>query len=91
MHDTSPLTESPQPEVGSPLQAWCFVGADNLWALSSDEAGANLPDEHGPWRRLKSILLIGGEPDEQEAEALIREYGYCCFENREAEETASSY
>ena len=81
MSETRPLSKSSQPLVSEPLQAWCFVGADDLWALTDDETGANLPEEHGPWRRLKSILLTGGEPDEQEAEALIREYGYCCFEN----------
>lgn len=85
MSEAKPLGESSRPTVTEPLQAWCFVGADDLWALTADETGANLPDDHGPWRRLKSILLTGSEPDEQEAEALIREYGYCCFENRATE------
>lgn len=68
-----------------PLEAWCFVGGNDLWALTDDRSGAKLPAEHGPWRMLKPILLTGSEPDEQEAAALIRQYGYCCFENGEAD------
>ena len=85
MSTPKPPGEDEHPETALPLEAWCFVGADDLWALTDDKSGTSLPAEHGPWRPLKSILLTGSDPDEQEAEALIREYGYCCFENREVD------
>lgn len=62
------------------MEVWCFVGANGLWALSGDEAGACLPDDLGPWKFLKIATLDGAADDEREAEALIREYGYCCFD-----------
>ncbi len=68
------------------MMAWCFIGADELYALTDDESGATLPREHGPWRLLKSIELTGGDPDEQEAEALIHLYGFCCFASGDLDE-----
>jgi hypothetical protein len=85
MNAPKTLHEDEHPGTTQPLEAWCFVGADDIWALTDDKSGANLPAEHSPWRLLKPILLTGSEPDEQEAAALIREYGYCCFENREVD------
>jgi hypothetical protein len=74
------MSDFPIHAPDSPMIAWCFVGANRLWALTADEAGANLPPEQAPWRLLRSITLTGSQPDEQEAEALIREFGYCCFD-----------
>ena len=85
MSSPNPLDDTSAMGMAEPLEAWCFIGADDLWALTGDETGANLPDENAPWRLLKPILLTGSEPDEQEAAALIRQYGYCCFENRDAD------
>jgi hypothetical protein len=51
------------------MVVWCYVGANGLWALSGDEAGANLPSEHGPWTFLKSVTLTGREEDEREPKA----------------------
>jgi hypothetical protein len=62
------------------MQVWCFVGANGLWALSGDEAGASLPEDLGPWTFLKSATLDGAANDEREAKALIAEHGYCCFD-----------
>ncbi|MBV1692360.1 hypothetical protein KRR38_33100 [Novosphingobium sp. G106] len=62
------------------MQVWCFVGANGLWALSGDEAGASLPEDLGPWTFLKVAVLDGAEKDEQEAKALIAEHGFCCFD-----------
>lgn len=62
------------------MQVWCFVGADGLWALSGDETGEHLPTDLGPWSFLKVATLDGAEKDEREAEALIREHGFCCFD-----------
>ena len=61
------------------MQVWCFVGADGLWALCGDEAGEYLPTDLGPWTFLKIATLNGVDEDEREVEALIQEYGYCCF------------
>jgi hypothetical protein len=55
------------------------VGVDGLWALTADRTGSNLPPEQAPWLQ-RSIALTGLQPDEQEAEALIREFGFCCFD-----------
>ena len=62
------------------MRVWCFEGSGGLWALTSDEAGGNLPIEHSPWRAHKAIDLTGNGADEEEAEQLIREHGFCCFE-----------
>lgn len=61
------------------MQVWCFVGSIGWWAISADETGANLPWELGPWKFHKIATLDGHDPDEREAEALIRVKGYCCF------------
>jgi hypothetical protein len=63
----------------SDLRVWCFVGAADLWAISAQEDGANLPADHAPWRPLKSVVLTGAEPDEKEAQRLVVEQGFCCF------------
>lgn len=61
------------------MDVWCFIGADGLWALSAQRSGGNLPAEHGPWTFLKAAVLTGSGDDEREAEATLREHGYCCF------------
>ncbi len=65
---------------------WCFIGAAGLRALTEDQTGANLPPHQAPWRRYKTITVMGSEPDEEEAEALIRQFGYCCFDDGDREE-----
>lgn len=62
------------------MHVFCFVGANGLWALSDDEAGERLPPELGPWTFLNTASLNGIGEDEKEAEALIREHGFCCFD-----------
>lgn len=61
------------------MNVWLFSGADGLSALTIDGEGANLPDELGPWVKVRAIELHDDTPDEQEAIALIGEYGFCCF------------
>lgn len=62
------------------MNVWLFNGADGLCALTIDEEGTNLPDELGPWSKVRSVDLEGDAPDEQEAVALIGEHGFCCFD-----------
>lgn len=62
------------------MNVWLFSGPDGLSALTSDGEGVNLPDELGPWTKVRDIELLNDSPDEQEAIALIREHGFCCFE-----------
>jgi hypothetical protein len=62
------------------MQVWCFVNPDNLWALSSDEAGDCLPPELGPWTFRKTAMLGGIDDDERTAQDLIRQHGFCCFD-----------
>lgn len=54
------------------MNVWLFSGADGLSALTIDGEGANLPDELGPWSKVRAV--------EQEAIALIGEHGFCCFD-----------
>ena len=65
-------------EQDNPLPAWLFAGAAGLMALCADPDGAPLPDEHGPWTRVRQVTL--DQPDEGEARRLIREHGFCCFD-----------
>jgi len=67
------------------MRVWCFIGADNLWAIAADESGTALPPENGPWRFHKSIVLTGTDPDEIDAERLINAHGYCCFHGETVE------
>ena len=62
------------------MQVWCFVNATGLWALSGDAGGVNLPIDLGPWKFRKVTVLTGEADDERQAEALLTEHGYCCFE-----------
>jgi hypothetical protein len=62
------------------MQVWCFVGADGLWALSGDKSGDCLPADLGPWTFRKTVTLDGKEDDQREAEALVREHGFVCFD-----------
>ncbi|MFW2829092.1 hypothetical protein [Sphingomonas sp. ID0503] len=61
------------------MRVWCFIGRDDLWAITAEEHGAALPPEHGPWHPHRSIVLTATDPDEIAAERLIREHGFCCF------------
>jgi hypothetical protein len=48
--------------------------------LALTPAGTSLPPVEGSWRRLKEVTLSGVDRDEQEALDLIREFGFCCFD-----------
>jgi hypothetical protein len=61
------------------MEVWCFVGFDGLWGLSSQRSGENLPEEHGPWKFLKTANLTGSCEDELAAQASIEQFGFCCF------------
>jgi len=69
----------------SGIAVWCFVGADDLWAITLQEDGGNLPTADGPWRFLRSTRLQGYDADEREAERLVAKAGYCCFREGKAE------
>jgi len=61
-----------------PVPAWLFAGAAALMALCLDADGGLLPDEHGPWARIRQVTL--NHAAEAEARRLIREHGFCCFD-----------
>lgn len=61
------------------MRAWLFEGSGNLTALCVDDAGSVLPNEHGPWTRLRHIDLDHAGDDEEQARSLLLEHGYCCF------------
>lgn len=63
-----------------PMDAWLFAGADDMMALSANPPGDMLPEEYGPWTRVRSVTLR--HADEEEARVLIREHGFCCFDAR---------
>lgn len=62
------------------MNVWLFDGANGLHALTHDDEGSILPGDLGPWAKVRAIELRGDTSDEQEAIALIREHGFCCFE-----------
>ncbi|WP_157220169.1 hypothetical protein [Flavisphingomonas formosensis] len=62
------------------MKIWCFMGANALWALSGDATGSRLPSELGPWIFLKTAELDGADESMLEAEQLVRDHGYCCFD-----------
>jgi hypothetical protein len=72
------------------MQVWCFIGAGNLWAISAQEDGANLPGDHAPWRYLKAVMLTGTDPDEREAQALVESHGFCCFKGPDTDQVPKS-
>lgn len=61
------------------VTVWLFAGPTTC-ALSHDDHDTRLPNELGPWRRVRSVTLTGERPDELEAIALINKHGFCCFE-----------
>ena len=61
-----------------PMEVWLFAGASAIMALSADRGGEKLPDEHGPWARIRAVTLK--HADEAKARGLIRAHGFCCFE-----------
>ena len=65
-------------EDDEPLVAWLFAGAAGVMALCVDSDGDPLPEEHGPWTRVRRVTL--DHADEEEARHLIREHGFCCFD-----------
>jgi hypothetical protein len=48
------------------VNVWLFSGADGLSALTIDGEGTNLPDELGPWTKVRAVELHDDTPDEQE-------------------------
>ncbi|MDB5582281.1 MAG: hypothetical protein JWR80_7457 [Bradyrhizobium sp.] len=51
-----------------------------MLALTADASGASLPGVEGSWQQLKEVTLPGVDKDELEALDLIREFGFCCFD-----------
>ena len=62
------------------MNVWLYYGPRRLKALTREQDGSNLPDDLGPWERVRSVSLHEDAPDEQEAMVLIAEHGFCCFE-----------
>ena len=62
------------------MDAWLFSNSDRLHALTTDKQGENLPADLGPWTLVRLYSFDAAADDEQEAIALMKEYGYCCFE-----------
>lgn len=61
------------------IAVWLYTATSGLHALTSDEDGANLPDELGPWALDRAVKLQTSMADEQEAIMLVVQHGYCCF------------
>lgn len=57
-----------------------FLSSGELYALTDNEAGVDLPADLGPWTMSRSVTLQAHDPDEQTAISLIRAHGFCCFE-----------
>ncbi|MDB5577562.1 MAG: hypothetical protein JWR80_2738 [Bradyrhizobium sp.] len=62
------------------MQVWIFRSRSGMLALTVDATGASLPPVDGSWRQLKEVTLAGADRDELEAIDLIREFGFCCFD-----------
>lgn len=45
---------APQPTNGHEA-VHLFAGTNHAWGMTADETGANLPDQHRPWRFVKSV------------------------------------
>lgn len=52
-----------------------YKGRDELHALTSDDDGANLPAELGPWMLVGMAELLDRGEDEQGAALLVNELG----------------
>ena len=61
------------------MDVWLFSAPEQLWALTRDQDGANLPADLGPWHMTRPVTLQGDSADEQQAIAFITEHGFCCF------------
>ena len=72
------------------MQVWLYRSAGDLLALSVDAKGENLPVEHGPWARVRSVVLNRDDTDERQARSLIGEYGYCCFPADDADDVSAN-
>jgi hypothetical protein len=44
------------------MQVHIFRGPGRLFGITQDSAGANLPDEVGPWVPFKTLVMHKGEP-----------------------------
>jgi hypothetical protein len=42
------------------MDVWYFTGRAGLRAVTLDETGSNLPEEHGPWQLLRNAVLPDG-------------------------------
>ena len=62
------------------MNVWLYSSSGPLHALTREKGGANLPDNLGPWRKIRCVRLRREARDEQEAIALVSEHGYCCFD-----------
>ncbi len=65
---------------GLSMKVWIFHSGSGMLALTADATGAFLPPVEGSWRCLKEVTLSGVDLDELEALDLIREFGFCCFD-----------
>ncbi len=50
------------------MKVWCFKSDDNLWALTGEASGAQLPAVLGPWNLHKEAELHESVDDEREAQ-----------------------
>jgi hypothetical protein len=63
------------------VKVWCFKSGDELWALTGERSGAQLPAHLGPWNLHKEVEMFGDADDEREAMGLIEKHGFCCFDD----------
>lgn len=61
------------------VKVWCFKSGDQLWALTGESSGAQLPAHLGRWSLHKAVELSGDADDERQAIELIEAHGFCCF------------
>lgn len=62
------------------MEVWLYSNGTELYALTGDSDGSNLPAHLGPWSKRQSVTLCALDADEQKAIELITEHGYCCFD-----------
>lgn len=62
------------------MKVWIFSDGKGVLALTDDASGKSLPPVEGGWRQLKKVTLAGADQDDLEAQVLIQELGFCCFD-----------
>lgn len=71
------------------MNAWYFLGADGVRAVTIDEAGANLPPQYGPWEMFKNVVVPEDEGSGTARKALAS-IGYYIISHRESDYTKGS-